>query len=242
MLDFGKGTRANCSVFRLISIQSIPSSITLTNNAYSLQNVKWFNGSGKLLETLQRGIERNHPCLGIITPKDKKNHKEEGGDREGIEISPSASQLIIADGSLVKSPIDFQPILERCVHLRSIVIGNNCLKETSTLIISASPCLRTLRVGENSFTCSKTEIQDQLTIQYCRFLTSIAIGKGSFRNVKTVSFMNLPQLVTVEMEATAFQNCSEFSLVGCQLLSELSFEKNSFPCIAKLCIQSGKTS
>ena len=205
-------------------------------NASSLQNVKWFSGSGRCLEMLQKEIERHRSCLSIITSKDIIRLNS---DREGSSVALSTSQLVIANGSLVNSPIDFKSILEKCMCLRSIVIGNNCLKKTSTLTINASPSLHTLRIGENSFTSNETESQGQLTIRSCPFLTNISIGKGSFRNAKTVHFSNLQQLVTIEIDATALQNCSEFSVVECELLSTLSFETKSFPRIAKLFIQSG---
>ena len=186
---------------------------------------------------LRKEIERNRSCISIITSKDSISYN---GDREGSSIIPSASQLVITDGSLVKSPIDFKAILEKCICLHSIVIGSNCLRKTSSLIINASPHLHTLRVGDNSFTSNETESQGQLIIRSCPFLTSISIGKGSFRNAKTVCLSNLQQLVTIEIDATAFQNCSEFSVIECELLPTLSFESKSLPRIAKLCIQSRK--
>lgn len=224
-------------MFKLVVIQSIPTTVTLIINTLSLQNVKWFGGSGRCLEILQKEIERNRFCQSIITSKNSI-HIDDNGDESSV--SPTSSYLVVADGCLVKSPIDFVPILEICVYLHSIVIGNSCLKKTSTLLINASPQLRTLRVGENSFTFNDVKNQGQLTIRDCPYLVNISIGKGSFCGAKIAYFANLPQLEILEMESTALQKCSEVSVIGCELLSKLSFEKKSFPGIDKLLIQSDK--
>ena len=93
------------------------------------------------------------------------------------------------------------------LNLESIEIGNDCFRSVKTLQIEGLNRLKTIKIGNNSFTQRKNRDGDDESKSFhilnCESLKSIQIGQCSFSDLAgDFELKNLPQLQSIEIGTT----------------------------------------
>ena len=110
--------------------------------------------------------------------------------------------------------------LNRFQWLRSIEIGNDCFESVQTFKIDGLNQLKTIKIGNNSFTQKKKGNREDLSKSFhilnCESLESIQIGEYSFGDYAgDFELKNLPQLQSIQIgnEQNDSKNFAYSSLV-----------------------------
>ena len=90
------------------------------------------------------------------------------------------------------------------LNLESIEIGNDCFESVQTFQIDGLNRLKTLKIGNNSFTQKKNRDGDDASKSFhilnCKSLESIQIGEWSFSDYGgEFELKNLPQLQSIQI-------------------------------------------
>ena len=108
--------------------------------------------------------------------------------------------------------------LNRFDWLRSIEIGDDCFKSVKTFKIDGLNRLKTIKIGNNSFTQKRygwgNDESKSFHILNCESLESIQIGKYSFSDFAgEFELKNLPQLQSIQIGKYSFSDfAGEFEL------------------------------
>ena len=122
-------------------------------------------------------------------------------DSQMNEIDVLVSNLIIQSGIGVRMT---QFSLDSLIHLQSLVIGNECFSSVKQFIIKDKEFLKSIQIGENSFTSQKkgkgNDPSKSFSITSCPSLQSIEIGCFSFSDYAGKFELNqLPSLETIKI-------------------------------------------
>ena len=103
-----------------------------------------------------------------------------------------------------------------------ITIGNDCFESVQTFKIDGLNRLKTIKIGNNSFTQKKNswgnDSSKSFHILNCESLESIQIGEQSFSDYAgEFELKNLPQLQTIQIGYRNFYGCS-FVIRGIELI------------------------
>ncbi len=98
----------------------------------------------------------------------------------------------------------FEFSLDSLIHLQSLVIGNECFSSVKQFIIKDKEFLKSIQIGENSFTSQKkgkgNDPSKSFSITSCPSLQSIEIGCFSFSDYAGKFELNqLPSLETIKI-------------------------------------------
>ena len=112
------------------------------------------------------------------------------------------------------------------LNLESIEIGNGCSKSVKTFKIEGSNRLKSIKIGNNSFTPKITNGHDEsksFRILNCESLESIQIGEKSFSDFGgDFELMNLPQLQSIQIGTVGSSSSnfyfSSFVIRGIELI------------------------
>ena len=113
------------------------------------------------------------------------------------------------------------------LNLESIEIDNDCFKSVETFKIDGMNRLKTIRIGNNSFTQKKKSRRDDklksFHILNCESLESIQIGPYSFVDFAgDFELKNLPQLQSIQIGTIGSGSfnffCSSFVIRGIELI------------------------
>ena len=98
-------------------------------------------------------------------------------------------------------------------NLESIEIGNECSESVQTFKIDGLNQLKSLKIGNNSFTqkknCDGIDKSKSFHILNCESLKSIQIGKYSFSDFGgDFELKNLPQLQSIQIGTIGSESCN----------------------------------
>ena len=104
------------------------------------------------------------------------------------------------------------------LNLESIEIGNNCFGSVKTFKIDGLNQLKTIKIGDRSFTQSMNsggfDASKSFHILNCESLESIQIGEYSFSGFAgQFELKNLPQLQSIQIGTNGFHNLT-FAIRG----------------------------
>ena len=111
--------------------------------------------------------------------------------------------------------------------IESIEIGNDCCRSVRTFIIHGLYRLKTIKIGNNSFTKEKywygNDINKSFHILNCESLKSIQIGEWSFSDsAGEFELKNLPQLQSIQIGTIGNDSynfcCNSFVIQGIELI------------------------
>ena len=121
-------------------------------------------------------------------------------------ISSLVSSITIPDWTC--NDIDYTIFdVSRFINVESIKIGNDCFGSVQTFKIDGLNRLKTIKIGNNSFTQRKygNDASKSFHILNCESLESIQIGKYSFSDYAGVfELKNLPKLQSIQIGAVGF--------------------------------------
>ena len=147
-------------------------------------------------------------------------------------IESSVTSLIIPDWScndLHHAIFDFS----RFSVIESIEIGNNCFGLVKTFKIDGLNRLKTVKIGNNSFTQKKNDDKSKsFYILNCESLESIQIGRYSFSDYGgEFELRNLPQLQSIQIGTIGSSSCnfyhSSFVIRGIELILNIVMNRSS---------------
>ena len=123
------------------------------------------------------------------------------------------------------------------LNLESIEIGNDCFESVKTFRIDGLNRLKTVRIGNNSFTQKKNGKGDDSSKSFhilnCESLESIQIGRYSFSDYAgEFELKNLPQLQFIQIgtignDSYNFSNNSSFVIRGIELILNIVMNRSS---------------
>ena len=117
-----------------------------------------------------------------------------------------------------------------------IVIGNDCFGSVETFQIDGLNRLKTIKIGNNSFTQSKNSYGNDKSKSFhilnCESLESIRIGDCSFNDYGgEFELKNLPQLQSIQIGTIGSTSCnfygSSFVIRGIELILNIVMIRSS---------------
>ena len=136
-------------------------------------------------------------------------------------MNSSITSIVLPDWTC--NDIDYTIFdFSRFSNVESIEIGNDCFGSVQTFKIDGLNRLKTIKIGNNSFTQKKNDsgnnVSKSFHILNCESLESIQIGEYSFSDFGGNSELrNLPQLQLVQIGTYNFYN-SSFILGGIDII------------------------
>ena len=136
-------------------------------------------------------------------------------------IDSSITSIIIPNWTCID--IDYTIFdFSRFSLVESIEIGNHCFASVKTFKIDGLNRLKTIKIGNNSFTQKKNRCGDDSSKSFhilnCESLESIQIGDYSFSDFGgEFELKNLPQLQSIQFDSFNFVHCS-FVIRGIELI------------------------
>ena len=150
-------------------------------------------------------------------------------------LSPSIRSVILANNSCNErdyTVFDFS----RFSQVESIEIGDDCFGSVKTFKIDGLNRLKTIKIGNNSFTHKKNDYGDDKSKSFhilnCESLESIQIGEYSFSDFGgEFELKNLPQLQSIQIGTIGSQSfnfyCSSFVIRGIELILNIVMIRSS---------------
>ena len=116
-------------------------------------------------------------------------------------------------------------------NVESIEIGNDCFGSVKTFKIDGLKLLKTIKIGNNSFTQKKNSGGDDKSKSFhilnCESLESIEIGEYSFSDFAgEFELKNLPQLRSIQFDSYNFHD-SSFVIRGIELILNIVMIRSS---------------
>ena len=136
-----------------------------------------------------------------------------------LSILPSVTQIVLPDWTCNDNDytvFDFS----RFTQVESIKIGNDCFESVQTFQIDGLNRLKTIKIGNNSFTQRKygNDASKSFHILNCESLESIQIGEWSFSDYAgEFELKNLPQLQSIQTGSSNF-HYSSFVIRGIYMI------------------------
>ena len=123
--------------------------------------------------------------------------------------------------------------LKNLPQLQSIQTVDNCFGSVKTFKIDGLNRLKTIKIGNNSFTQKKNDFgydeSKSFHILNCESLESIEIGEYSFSDFGgEFELKNLPQLQSIQTVDNCFGSVKTFKIDGLNRLKTIKIGKNSF--------------
>ena len=117
------------------------------------------------------------------------------------DIDPYSTSILLSNGPYTNMWL-FNPF--RFILLEELIIGNYCFENVELFNINGLNYLKSLKIGENSFTKEKDDAGDDtsrsFSILNCGELESIEIGRFSFSDYGGgFELKNLPKLSTIKI-------------------------------------------
>ena len=174
-------------------------------------------GRGKVYGRKGEFVKECEWCNGIESDTDEKY---EGNGSKPMNIG--MKHLKLTDNCVL---VDWDVSL--LYNLESIEIGNECSESVQTFQIDGLNRLKTIRIGNNSFTQEKNDcgfgINKSFHILNCESLESIQIGEYSFNDyANDFELKNLPQLKSIQIGTIARKSYnfwwSSFVIRGIELI------------------------
>ena len=120
----------------------------------------------------------------------------------------------------------FSPLLLR---LKRIKIGYRCFKNVREFVLDGLGSLKSVKIGEECFRVGYSKRSDGLfRISNCPKFFLLEIGKGSFRDYKTIELLNLPSLRSIEFENKYFKHVRRFVIDGLDNLENVNIGEECF--------------
>ena len=125
---------------------------------------------------------------------------------------------------------------DNLISLESIEINNDCFASVQTFKIDGLNRLKTIKIGNNSFTQKKNSYGNDASksfhILYCESLESILIGEYSFSDYGgEFELRNLPQLQSIQIGTIGSESCnfygSSFVIRGIELILNIVMNRSS---------------
>ena len=122
----------------------------------------------------------------------------------------SATSIIVSSGT--KNDIELISFdYSGLIHVESIEIGNDCFRFVQTFKIDGLNRLKTIKIGNNSFTQKKNDFGNDESKSFhilnCESLESIEIGRYSFSDFGgNFELKNLPQLKLIQIGKIGFRS------------------------------------
>ena len=122
------------------------------------------------------------------------------------------------------------------LNLESIEIGNDCFESVKTFQINGLNRLKTIKIGNNSFTQKKymggNDKSKSFHILNCKSLESIQIGEYSFSDFGgDFELKNLPQLQSIRIGTVGSESnnfhCSSFVIRGIEMILNIVIIRSS---------------
>ena len=166
----------------------------------------------------------------------------------GLNGVESAIEDYEGDGSkLLNMGMKHLKLTDNCVltdwdvslflNLESIEIGNDCFESVQTIKIDGLNRLKTIKIGNNSFTQYKNgyvgdDESKSFHILNCESLESIQIGRYSFNDYSgEFELKNLPQLRSIQIGTVGSTSCnfywSSFVIRGIELILNIVMIRSS---------------
>ena len=122
--------------------------------------------------------------------------------------------------------------LNRFEWLRSIEIGDECFESVKTFKIDGLNRLKTIKIGNNSFTQDDDDESKSFHILNCESLEAIQIGEYSFSDFAgEFELRNLPQLQSIQIGTTESASFnfyhSSFVIRGIELILNIVMIRSS---------------
>ena len=136
-------------------------------------------------------------------------------------IDKSVTSIIIPNWTC--NDIDYTIYdFSRFSFVESIEICDNCFESVKTFQIDGLNRLKTIKIGNNSFTLTKNDEGNDSSKSFhilnCESLESIQIGEFSFSDFGgDFELKNLPQLQSIQIGSCNFYGCS-FMVRGIELI------------------------
>lgn len=146
-----------------------------------------------------------------------------------LVADPLAEEVISIPSSMCKQFSGTQFVLKGLPLVRSIVIGDECFKQTRFVLIDDMSELESLVIGERSFTYGKTlydllfgmKRDGLLRVMNCPKLVSIQIGDYSFSDYHSFELINLPSLQSIETGTRSLYTVSSFDMQNVDQLKRM---------------------
>ena len=181
-------------------------------------------GNGKVYDRYGKLVKECEWVNGI-----ESNTEHEGDGSEPLNIG--MKHLKLTDNCVLD---DWDVSL--LLNLESIEIGDDCFESVETFIIEGLNRLKTIKIGNNSFTQKKNSYGNDQSksfhIMNCESLESIQIGEYSFSDYAgELELKNLPQLQSIQIGKTGFWSsnfsCSSFVIRGIELILNIVMIRSS---------------
>ena len=150
-------------------------------------------------------------------------------------IDSSITSIIIPNWTC--NDIDYTIFdFSRFTLVESIEIGDDCFASVKTFKIDGLNQLRTIKIGNNSFTQEKNSYGNDSSKSFhilnCESLESIQIGKYSFSDFGgDFELKNLPQLRSIQIGTIGSESCnfwySSFVIRGIELILNIVMIRSS---------------
>ena len=128
------------------------------------------------------------------------------------------------------------PIVSPCFFVELIEIGDDCFESVQTFKIDGLNRLRTIKIGNNSFTQKKNSYGNNSSKSFhilnCESLESIEIGEYSFNDYAgEFELKNLPQLQSIQIGTIESISCnfwcSSFVIRGIHMILNIVMNRSS---------------
>lgn len=141
-------------------------------------------------------------------------------NREELDgVSVVVTDLEIASNCCNESELT-ELDLSGCPFLQRLTVGDDCCMNVDRVVIERLNRLETIKVGERSFTLSKTicpkeENQNRsLHLKNCSHLLSLEVGDHSFSDYYVMKMKHLPSLQTIRIGKYGFCYAADAHFVG----------------------------
>ena len=156
-------------------------------------------------------------------------------------LDHSISTIVVPDNSCNENELT---IFDTSIfpHVESIEIGSSCFKSSNIFKINGLNRLKTLKIGNYSFTREKNIVEKNESrlfhIINCESLECIEIGNESFGSFQDFMIDGLNRLITIKIGNDSFSQCNKnsngnsksksFHILNCESLISIEIGRYSF--------------
>ena len=197
-----------------VTLQNIPSLTELTLQ-FAFKDVKMLRMENASLLEMNYELMEKKKSVGTLLKEEEEKKRRETEMRErrerGIVLNAEDLQSLSVElkSVTVKACDDYHNEmldLSRFSALEELEIGDECFNYVSKVSVVALPKLRSIVVGENSFT--NEGVDTELVLRNCPALQELHIGNQSFFHFWSFKMEELPALETMQIGSKCFVNAS----------------------------------